>query len=111
MKQRPTLPFAPLLAAVFVTLAGSVQAAPSPDELLARSRNCLACHTVERKVVGPAFKAVAARYAGRPDMVEPLAKKIRQGGGGVWGPVPMPAHPQVSEADARKLAGWILGLH
>ena len=84
------------------------QAADDPMLALARARSCLACHTVERKVVGPAFKAIAARYAGRPEMVENLAKKIRQGGGGVWGPVPMPANPQVNEADARKLAAWIL---
>ena len=91
-------------------LLGGLHTPASADEALARSRTCMACHQVDRKVVGPSFKAIAAKYAGRPDMVDPLAKKIREGGGGVWGPVPMPANPRISEADAKKLAGWILGL-
>jgi len=97
-----------LLACIAATPALAADIAAG--EMLAKQRNCMACHTVERKVVGPAFKAVAARYADRKDMVEPLAKKIRQGGAGAWGPVPMPANPQVSEADARALSAWILGL-
>lgn len=96
-----------LLTGLLLATAGSPALA---DEAMARSRNCMACHTVERKVVGPAFKAVAAKYTGRKDMADVLAKKIRQGGGGAWGPVPMPANPQVNEADAKKLAEWILGL-
>jgi cytochrome c len=91
-------------------LLGGLHTSAAADEALARSRTCMACHQMDRKVVGPSFKAIAAKYAGRKDMVEPLAKKIREGGGGVWGPVPMPANPRVSEADARKLAGWILEL-
>ena len=100
-------------AAALLACIGAVPALaadPAAGETLAKQRNCLACHTVERKVVGPAFKAVGARYADRKDMVEPLAKKIRQGGAGAWGPVPMPANPQVSEADARALSAWVLGL-
>jgi cytochrome c len=79
------------------------------DEALAKARNCMACHTVERKVVGPSFKSVAQKYAGQ-NATDQLAQKIQKGGAGVWGPVPMPANPQVSEADAKQLAGWILGL-
>jgi len=94
----------------FAMLMGGITSPVLADEALARSRTCLACHQVERKVVGPSFKAIAAKYAGRTDMVDPLAKKIRAGGGGVWGPVPMPANPRVSEADAKALASWILGL-
>lgn len=89
-------------------LLGCLHQPAGADEALARARTCLACHQVDRKVVGPSFKAIGARYAGRKDIVEPLAKKIREGGGGVWGPVPMPANPRVSEADAKKLAAWIL---
>ncbi|QHJ00699.1 c-type cytochrome [Xylophilus rhododendri] len=101
----------PLLPCSAIALLLAIAApAARADETLARQRNCMACHTVERKVVGPAFKAVAAKYAGQKGMADVLARKIRQGGGGVWGPVPMPANPQVSEADAKQLAGWILGL-
>lgn len=99
----------PVLTSIALLLFVGLQSAHA-DEALARAKNCLACHNVERKLVGPAFKAVAAKYAGRQDMVDVLAKKIRQGGGGVWGPVPMPANPQVSEADAKSLAAWVLSL-
>ena len=80
------------------------------DEALAKAKNCMACHAVEKKVVGPAYKDVAAKYAGQSDAVDKLAAKIMKGGSGVWGPVPMPANPQVSEAEAKKLAGWVLSL-
>ena len=72
--------------------------------------NCLACHAVDKKVVGPAYKDVAAKYAGQKDAVDKLSAKILKGGSGVWGPVPMPANTQVNEAEARKLAAWVLGL-
>ena len=106
--KRSALPFAALCLLATAALAPA-QAADDPMLTLARSRSCMACHAVDRKVVGPAFKAVAAKYAGRPEMVDTLAKKIRLGGGGVWGPVPMPANPQVNEADAKLLAAWVLG--
>ena len=78
------------------------------DADFAKSKNCMACHAVEKKLVGPAYKDVAKKYAGQKDAVDKLAVKIRQGGSGVWGVVPMPANPQVSEADAKKLAAWVL---
>jgi len=84
-------------------------AAPAfADLALATSKNCMSCHAVERKVLGPSFKDVAAKYKDDKGAVDTLANKIRKGGSGVWGPVPMPANNQVSEADAKKLAGWIL---
>lgn len=84
-------------------------AAPAfADLALATSKNCMSCHAVERKVLGPSFKDVAAKYKDDKGAVDTLANKIRKGGAGVWGPVPMPANNQVSEADAKKLAGWIL---
>ncbi|MBB1604416.1 c-type cytochrome [Variovorax sp. UMC13] len=84
-------------------------AAPAfADLALATSKNCMSCHAVERKVLGPSFKDVAAKYKDDKGAVDTLVNKIRKGGSGVWGPVPMPANNQVSEADAKKLAGWIL---
>lgn len=70
----------------------------------------MSCHTVEKKVVGPAFKDVSIKYANRKDAATQLSQKIVKGGGGVWGPVPMPANAQVSETEARRLSQWILGL-
>ena len=81
-------------------------AAASPE--LARDKRCLNCHTVDRKVVGPAFKDVALRYAKQADAVPRLADKIIKGGAGAWGPVPMAANPHVSPDDARRLAVWVL---
>lgn len=78
------------------------------DQALAQSKNCMACHAVDKKVVGPAFKDVAAKYAGQKDAADKLAAKVIKGGGGVWGPVPMPANPQVSDAEAKKLVAWVL---
>ena len=99
------------LSALALTLAGIVAAnTVHADAALAASRNCFACHTVDRKVVGPPYRDVARKYAGQPAAVEKLAAKIRQGGAGVWGVVPMPANPQVSEAESRKLAAWVLSL-
>lgn len=100
MKRFRTLAPALLLAA----LAAPAQA----DLALARARNCMSCHTVERKLIGPSFKDVAARYKNDPAAAERLASKITRGGAGAWGPVPMPANTQISESDARKLAAWIL---
>ncbi|AVS61568.1 cytochrome C' [Paracidovorax avenae] len=80
------------------------------DQALATAKNCMACHAVDKKLVGPSYKDVAAKYAGQKDAVDKLAAKIMKGGSGVWGPVPMPANSQVNEADAKKLAAWVLSL-
>ena len=77
---------------------------------LAKSKNCLACHSVANKVVGPAYKDVAAKYAGQKDAEEKLVKKVLKGGSGTWGAIPMPANTQVNEAEARTLVKWILSL-
>jgi len=90
---------------IAVMLAVSVGAAHASADL-AKSKNCLACHAVDKKLVGPAFKDVAARYT-QKDVAE-LAASIRKGGAGKWGPIPMPANPQVSEAEATALATWVL---
>lgn len=78
------------------------------NEELAKAKNCLACHTLDKKLVGPAYKDVAAKYASDKGAAAKLAKKIREGGVGVWGQVPMPANPQVNEKEAETLAKWVL---
>ena len=78
------------------------------DLALATSKYCMACHAVDKKLVGPSYKDVAAKYAGQKDAVDKLAAKIVKGGAGVWGPVPMPANAQVNDADAKKLAAWVM---
>jgi len=83
-------------------------AAPAfADEALAKAKNCMACHSIDKKLVGPAYKDVAAKYAGNGDAVATLAGKIKNGSSGVWGPVPMPPNA-VSEDEAKKLAAWVL---
>lgn len=95
--------------ALFALAALATVSAPAlADQALANAKNCMACHAVDKKLVGPAYKEVANKYAGQKDAVDKLALKIIKGGSGVWGPVPMPANPQVSEAEAKKLAGWVL---
>jgi cytochrome c len=76
---------------------------------MAKNKNCMACHAVDKKVIGPAYKDVAAKYAGQKDAADKLAQKILKGGSGVWGAVPMPANPQVNDAEAKQLAAWVLG--
>jgi len=75
---------------------------------LAQKKNCMACHAVASKLIGPSFKEIAAKYAGQADVVPKLAEKVMKGGAGVWGAVPMPANPQVTEAEAKQLVQWIL---
>jgi cytochrome c len=94
-----------LIAAALTVAAISTMA----DTLaLAKANACLACHAIDRKVLGPAYKDVAAKYASRKDAVEYLTAKIKKGGAGVWGPIPMPAQAQLSEAQAKELAQWVL---
>ena len=91
------------LAGLFL-LTGSAFA----DLALATSKNCMACHAADKKLVGPAFKDVAAKYVGDKTAADKLADKIQKGGAGVWGRLPMPANTQVSDMDAKKLAAWVL---
>ena len=92
-------------------LTSAFFASPSwADMALANSKNCMSCHHSDRKVVGPAMKEIAKRYANEPLALASLTTKIQKGGAGVWGVVPMPANPQVSEAEAQKLAAWVLSL-
>jgi len=102
-----------LRAALVALLMGSIAAAHAEQAdglTLAQRKNCMACHAIDKKLVGPAYKDVAAKYAGDKTAVDKLAAKIQKGGSGVWGPVPMPANTQVNEAEAKKLAAWVLTL-
>ena len=96
----------------FLMLTAGLQALPvfaaDAGADLAKAKTCMACHNVSRKVVGPAFQDVARKYAGNSAAEAMLATKIRKGGSGVWGPVPMPANAQVSEAEALTLSRWVL---
>jgi cytochrome c len=94
-----------ILGAVIASLA-SMPALASAD--LAQKKNCMACHALDKKLIGPGYKEVAAKYAGQKDAADKLAEKIVKGGVGAWGQVPMPANPQVSAAEAKTLATWIL---
>jgi cytochrome c len=88
----------------------TVAAPAMADEALAKAKNCLACHQVDKKVVGPSYKEVAKKHGNDAKKADMLADKIMKGGSGVYGAVPMPANPQVSKDEATKLATWILGL-
>lgn len=95
---------------VSVLLAAGVSAPAFADAGadLAKAKNCMACHAVANKVVGPGFKDVAKKYAGQKDAEDKLTQKVLKGGSGVWGAIPMPANAQVSEAEARTLVKWVL---
>lgn len=93
-------------ASSFLFTAGAAVA----DADLFKKSNCMACHAVDQKRFGPALKDVAAKYNGDATAVDKLAKKIKAGGVGVWGQAPMPPQPQVSEANAIKLAEYILAI-
>ena len=77
---------------------------------LAKAKNCLACHATDKKLVGPAYKDIAAKYKADKNAQAALVKKVREGGVGVWGQIPMPANPQVNEQEAQTLVKWILSM-
>ncbi|MGE0329671.1 MAG: c-type cytochrome [Ramlibacter sp.] len=97
-----------ILFAMAVALTATAPA--FADQALATAKNCMACHAVDKKLVGPSYKDVAAKYASDKSAVDKLAAKIIKGGSGVWGPVPMPANAQVNDAEAKKLAAWIMSI-
>ncbi|ANY14995.1 c-type cytochrome [Bordetella pseudohinzii] len=97
------------LGSAALLLAAPVQAQTTGLDL-AKSKACMACHQVDSKRVGPPLSSVAERYAGQPEAADYLANKIRNGGRGAWGAVPMPAQSQVSPDEARELAQWVLTL-
>jgi cytochrome c len=96
-----------LFAAIGVALASAPALA---NEELAKKNACTACHAVDKKLVGPAFKEVAAKYRGDAKAAAMLEEKVKKGGVGVWGQVPMPPNPQVKDEDIKALVKWILSL-
>ena len=95
-----------MFAASLMLASGSAMA----NNDLAKSKNCMSCHSVDAKILGPSFKDIAKKYAGDKTAETKLATKIIKGGSGAWGAIPMPANAQVTEADAKTLVKWILSV-
>ena len=106
---RLSRPLRPLLVASALAAAFGYSLPALADAELARAKNCMACHAVDKKLIGPSYKDVALKYANDRNATPKLAKKVREGGVGVWGQIPMPANPQVSADEATKLVNWVLG--
>lgn len=97
-----------ILMPVVAATAFAFSAAAHANADLAKAKNCTACHAVDKKLIGPAYKDVAAKYASDKDAVAKLSKKVREGGVGAWGQIPMPANPQVNNDEAMTLVKWIM---
>ncbi len=99
-----------LIAAALITaaLAAPALAADSPEMALARKSNCLSCHAVDKKIVGPAYQDVAKKYAGQKDAEAKLVAKVKAGGKGNWGEIPMPPNAAVKDEDIKTLVKWVL---
>jgi cytochrome c len=93
-------------AVIVLVLAAALPA--YAQEELAKKHNCFACHAVDKKLVGPSYKDVAAKYRGDPKADAKLFEKVKKGGQGVWGQIPMPPNTQVPDADIKALVKWIL---
>lgn len=95
---------------LLVVVAGALPSAALASEALAQKAGCMACHAKDKKLVGPAYKEVAAKYAGQADAVAGLSAKIRSGGKGVWGQIPMPPHDaaKINDADLKAVVEWLL---
>ncbi|KVF77011.1 cytochrome C [Burkholderia sp. FL-7-2-10-S1-D7] len=101
-----------LLVALLTGSASAAHADQASDGLvLAQRKNCMACHAVDKPLMGPSFHDIAGKYAARADAVDYLAQSIVKGSVGVWGGVPMPANTQLTSIEARTLAQWVLSLH
>jgi cytochrome c len=98
------------LALVLGAAACAVVSSAYAQEDLAKKHNCFACHAVDKKVVGPSYKQVADKYRGDKTAATKLFEKVKKGGAGVWGPVPMPPNATVPDGDVKKLVDWILSL-
>jgi cytochrome c len=97
-----------LLCLMMSSLAATGAKAAEAAADLAKAKNCMACHAIGSKLIGPAYKDVAAKYAGQKDAEDKLVKKVMKGGSGVWGTMPMPANTQVTEAETHILVKWVL---
>lgn len=100
------LRYAVIAAVALVAGAASAQDA----EALLKKYGCTACHAIDKKLIGPAYNEVAAKYKGQADAPEKLVAKVKSGGLGVWGQIPMPPNPSVPDADLKLMVGYILAL-
>ncbi|MDT7836760.1 c-type cytochrome [Aquabacterium sp. OR-4] len=96
--------------ALIAALATVVAAPAFASQDLANKKSCMACHATDKKLVGPAFKDIAAKYASQKDAVAKLTEKVQKGSVGSWGQVPMPANPQVSADEAKQLVTWVMSI-
>ena len=96
--------------AIAVVLGFSVALPAEADEALAKKNNCFACHQVDKKVIGPAYREIAKKYKGQKDAQAQLEQKVKKGGVGVWDQIPMPPNAAVPDGDIKKLVAWILSL-
>ena len=100
-----------LIVALALAAGATIVAAPAgADEAMLKKYNCTACHAIDKKVVGPAYKDVAKKYAGNAGAAKMLEAKVKKGGSGTWGQIPMPPNPQVPDADLAKMITYILQL-
>lgn len=106
MKQRNIRTLLPLAVLAAAGLSGAASAA-APTDALTRN-TCSACHGVDNKIVGPAFAEVAKKYAGQADAKDALKARIKAGGSGNWGPVPMPPQPNIADADLQQIVDWLV---
>jgi len=97
-----------MLLALALGLGGGIAQAAEVGEVLAKENGCLGCHSVAKRVVGPAYKDVAKKYKGDAGAAARLAKNVRNGSKGVWGQPPMPAQTNVSDADLKTIIAWVL---
>jgi cytochrome c len=98
-----------LIAATLISATALLAAAPAMANLdLAKKSNCMACHATDKKMVGPSYHDVAAKYKGQADAVKTLSAKVKAGGKGNWGQVPMPPNANVKDADIETLVKWVL---
>lgn len=98
-----------LVATLVAAGAGSAGVAQASEAML-KKYNCTACHAIDKKLVGPAYKEVAKKYKGNKAAAAMLVQKVKKGGQGTWGPVPMPPNPAVPDADLKAMVDYILGL-
>ena len=95
-------------ALLIMAAVAAISAPAMADEALAKSKNCMACHAMDKKLVGPAYKDVAAKHKGQADAVTKVAARIKSGGSGIYGPVPMPPQPHLKDDELKLLAEWVL---
>jgi cytochrome c len=99
---------AALMIASFAVFAADQPVSAANAMVIARGNACMGCHAIDRKLVGPSFQQVAEKYKGDAQASAKLAAKVKNGGAGVWGSIPMPSHPRMSDADVKTVVTWVL---